>query len=121
MPKGAICHIEFHTTDLQETKAFYEEIFGWTVQVFPGFETYGMFRTPDGFGGGFDAGPNADPPSDKGPIVHIEVDDVDATLKLIEERGGKTLVPKTKISDEFGYYALFLDNVGNRVALWSKT
>lgn len=117
MPKGAICHIEFHTTDLQATKAFYEEIFAWTVEVFPGFETYGMFRTPDGF----DAGSNADPPSDKGPVVHIEVDDIDATLKLIEERGGKMVAPKTKISDEFGCYATFLDNVGNRVALWSKT
>jgi predicted enzyme related to lactoylglutathione lyase len=35
--------------------------------------------------------------------------------------GGRALVRKTKISDEFGYFALFLDNVGNRLGLWSRT
>jgi len=25
------------------------------------------------------------------------------------------------LSDEFGYYAVFLDNVGNRLGLWSQT
>jgi predicted enzyme related to lactoylglutathione lyase len=120
MAQGDVCHIEFSTTDIGRTRRFYEEIFGWTVQMIPGFETYAMFTTPDGVGGGFDAGPNADRPTDKGPIVHIEVGDIEATLKEIEKHGGKTIAPKTKISDELGYFALFLDNVGNRVGLWSN-
>ncbi len=117
MAHGSFCHIELSTTDIEKTRSFYEGIFGWTFQVFPGMETYAMFETPSGPGGGFDAGP----PSDKGPIVHIEVDDIDTALAKIEEAGGKTIAGKTKISDEFGYYAVFLDNVGNRLGLWSQT
>ncbi|MFC2078628.1 VOC family protein [Candidatus Bipolaricaulota bacterium] len=120
MATGDFCHIEFHSTDLAKTKAFFTDIFGWTFQDIPGFETYGMFQTPSGLGGGVDVGPKAEPPSDKGPILHIEVEDIDATLAKIIEKGGQTLAPKTKISDDFGSYALFLDNVGNRFGIWSS-
>ena len=121
MAHGSFCHVELATNDLGKTRSFYETTFGWTFQVFPGMETYAMFQTPDGLGGGFDAGPNADPPSDKGPILHIEVEDIEVALGKIEKGGGKTVIGKTKISDEFGYYAVFLDNVGNRLGLWSRT
>ena len=80
MPKSSICRIEFHTSDLKAKTAFHDKISGWTVQVLPGFETYGMFRTPDGFGGGFDVRPNAEPPPDKVPVVHIDVDDIEGRL-----------------------------------------
>jgi len=80
-----------------------------------------MFQTPDGLGSGFDAGPNAERPATARPVLHIEVDDIEAALAKIDEAGGKTVSGKTKISDEFGYYAVFLDNVGNRLGLWSQT
>jgi len=121
MSQGGITHIELQTTDVAASRRFYEGIFGWTFKIIPGWETYAMFTTPDGQGGGFDAGPQADAPSDKGPILHIEIDDIDATLARIERMGGRALVQKTRISDEFGYFALFLDNVGNRLGLWSRT
>ncbi|MCK5586423.1 VOC family protein [Candidatus Bipolaricaulota bacterium] len=120
MATGDFCHIQFSSTDIDKTKTFFEGIFGWTFQDIPGFETYAMFQTPGGLGGGVDVGSNSEPPSDKGPILHIEVEEIDATLAKIIEKGGKTIVPKTQISDEFGYFALFLDNVGNRFGLWSS-
>ena len=120
MATGDFCHIQFSSTDIEKTKTFFEGIFGWTFQDIPGFETYAMFQTPGGLGGGVDLGPNAEAPSDKGPILHIEVEDIDVTLAKIIENGGKTITPRTKISDEFGYFALFLDNVGNRFGLWSS-
>ena len=120
MATGDFSHIQFSSTDVEKTKTFFESIFGWTFQVIPGFETYAMFQTPNGLGGGVDLGPNAEPPSDKGPILHIEVEDIEGTLAKISENGGKTVVPRTQISDEFGHFAVFLDNVGNRFALWSS-
>jgi len=120
MATGNFCHIQFSSTDLDKTKEFFSKIFGWTFQDIPGFETYGMFQTPNGLGGGVDISERAEPPTDKGPILHIEVDDIDATLASVAEHGGKTIAPKMKISDEFGFAALFLDNVGNRFGLWSK-
>lgn len=119
MANGDFCHIQFSSTDIEKTKIFFTTIFGWTFQDIPGFETYSMFQTPNGLGGGIDLGPNAEAPSDKGSILHIETDDIDATLAKIIENGGQTIVPKTAISDEFGHFALFLDNVGNRFGLWS--
>ena len=119
MASGDFCHIQFSSTDIKKTKSFYETIFGWTFEIIPGFDTYAMFQTPNGLGGGVDLGPDAEPPSDQGHILHIEVDDIDATLAKIIEKGGKTIAPKMKISDEYGYAALFLDNVGNRFGLWS--
>ena len=118
MAQGDICHIGLFTTDPEKTRSFYSAVFGWTFQTIPGFDTYLMFATPNGLGGGFDSGPNAEPPSDAGPILHIEVDDIDAALEQIVKEGGRTLVPKTKISDAFGAFAVFLDNVGNRIGLW---
>lgn len=119
MAHGDLCHIGLFTTDTEKTKEFYSSLFGWTFESIPGFETYAMFTTPAGLGGGFDAGPRAEPPSEKGPILHIEVEDIDQTLERIEEAGGRILAPKTKISDAFGFFAVFIDNVGNRLALWS--
>ena len=121
MAHGSFCHVELSTTDLKMSREFYETLFGWTFQTFPGMGTYAMFATPEGLGGGFDAGPNADPPTDKGPVLHIEVDDIDEILKRIEKAGGRIVVPKTKISDEFGFFGIFIDNVGNRLGVWSKT
>jgi predicted enzyme related to lactoylglutathione lyase len=121
MAEGDICHVELPTHDLDATVRFYETLFGWTFERIPGFDTYATFRTPGGLGGGVDAGPNAETPSGAGPILHVETDDIEATLSRIEGLGGKTIVEKTKISDEFGFFALFLDNVGNRLGLWSRT
>jgi len=80
-----------------------------------------MFTTPDGQGGGLVTGPAAEAPSAHGPIVHLEVGDIDRALADIAALGGQTLTPKTKISDKFGFFALFLDNVGNRLGLWSRS
>lgn len=121
MSHGSFCHVELSTNDLAASRGFYEAIFGWKVEDVPGMDGYALFTTPDGVGGGLNAGPNADPPSVHGPILHIEVDDIEKTLGELNSRGGKTLFPKTKISDDFGFFALFLDNVGNRMGLWSKT
>ena len=120
MSAGDVCHIEFSTNDLAASREFYEEIFGWTFQLLPGMENYALFSTPDGVGGGLNGSERAEPPTDKGPIVHLEVADIEATLGKIMDKGGQTVLPKTKISDEFGYYAVFLDNVGNRFGLYSR-
>ncbi len=118
MPRGDVCHMEYSTTDLRASRAFYSTAFGWTFLDAPGMQDYALFATPGGQQGGFSGGAGADAPSDRGVIAHIEVDNIDATLAEIHRLGGRTLTPKTKTSDEFGYLALFLDNVGSRLGLW---
>lgn len=59
-------------------------------------------------------------PSAKGVLLYLNGgDDLNVPLAKIEDAGGTIIVPKTKISDEVGYYALFLDSEGNRLALHS--
>ena len=55
-----------------------------------------------------------------GPIVYMEIDnDLSDTLRIIERNGGKVVLPKTLIAPGKGYWALFLDTEGNRLALHS--
>jgi hypothetical protein len=44
---------------------------------------------------------------------------VQIILDRIEKTGAKIIVPKTQISPEYGYMAVFIDTEGNRIALHS--
>lgn len=55
-----------------------------------------------------------------GVLVYFSSDDVNTELKRIEDAGGQILVPKTEISPEIGFMAVFLDSEGNRIALHSR-
>lgn len=109
-----VCHIEIPTTDPQKSKDFFGTVFGWQ------FEDMGDYVTwrAHGVGGGFT---KESKPAAGGVVIYIEVEDIDKKLGDIEKAGGTKVVGKTKISDEFGFYALFTDSCGNTVGVWSKT
>lgn len=46
-------------------------------------------------------------------------DNLDIVLGRVEAAGGKILVPKTQISPDMGYFAIFADTEGNTLALHS--
>lgn len=59
-------------------------------------------------------------PSTSGALVYLSGGaDLSVALARVTAAGGTVLVPKTQISPEFGYFALFLDSEGNRVGLHS--
>jgi len=59
-------------------------------------------------------------PSPEGALVYLNAgQDLSPALSRVEPAGGKVMVPKTKVSDEVGYIAIFQDSEGNRVALHS--
>jgi len=113
-----IVHIEIPAPDLEKAKEFYSKVFGWKVDMEPEMD-YAVWSPPDedAVGGGFSKSAK---PSTEGALLHIGVDDIGAKLREIEAAGGKTVTPKTKISDEWGYYAEFLDVFGNKLGLWSE-
>lgn len=59
-------------------------------------------------------------PTEKGVLVYFSSEDVDTELSRIKKAGGKILRPKTQISPDIGYMALFVDSEGNRIALHSR-
>jgi predicted enzyme related to lactoylglutathione lyase len=109
------CHIEIPTTDASKSKAFYSGIFGWKMNE--SNPDYIMFSTPDDEGGGFTT---TSKPTTNGVILYIEVENIEKKLREIENAGGTVVKPKTGISEEFGFFALFSDPCGTIMGLWSK-
>ena len=110
-------HIEFAAKDPKRSAAFYQEVFGWEIQEVPEMN-YIMFDQGDGLGGGF---PEIDgeTTNEGDVIVYIATQDIPATLGKIEAAGGKTLMPETEIP-ETGWFAIFEDPAGNRVAVYKS-
>ncbi|HET7194094.1 MAG TPA: VOC family protein, partial [Nocardioides sp.] len=52
-----------------------------------------------------------------GPIIVIDVDDIDASLAKVEELGGQTLLGRQAVG-EMGWAAYFKDVEGNSMGLW---
>jgi hypothetical protein len=67
-----------------------------------------------------DSGGYHKPSATDGPLIYLNGNpDVQIVLSRVEAAGGKITVPKTEISPEYGYMAVFLDTEGNRIALHS--
>jgi predicted enzyme related to lactoylglutathione lyase len=123
--KNAISWFEIPATDIDRAQKFYETIFN--IQMIP-FDTPNfqmrMFPVEDmmnGIGGAISKAEGFYKPSaTDGPLVYLNANpDVQSVLDKIEAAGGRIVVPKTQISPEFGYMAVFVDTEGNRVALHS--
>lgn len=60
-------------------------------------------------------------PSTEGVTLYLNGgDDLQVILSKVEHYQGKILVPKTQISQEMGYFAMFMDTEGNKMALHSS-
>jgi hypothetical protein len=60
-------------------------------------------------------------PSTDGAIIYFNANpDLSFVLSKVEKAGGKIVMPKKQISEEYGYMALIIDSEGNRVALHSQ-
>ena len=61
-------------------------------------------------------------PCDKGPLLYLNGgDDLNRILDKVEAAGGRVLMSKQMINPTTGYFALFIDSEGNRLALHSKS
>lgn len=59
-------------------------------------------------------------PSTEGMTVYLNAGpDLQHVLDKIEQNQGKVVMPKTQISPEMGFFAIFIDTEGNKLALHS--
>ena len=121
--KHAISWFEIPSVDINRAQKFYETIFNIQMRALdmPQLQMR-MFPIEDpmtGVGGAIcHSGNSYRPSADSGPLVYLNANpELQNVLDKIEGAGGKILMPKTQISPEYGYMALFLDTEGNRVAL----
>ncbi len=122
---NAISWFEIPATDIDRAQKFYETIFQIQMQPMDFQQTkMRMFPIDDpmkGIGGTLiDSGGFHKPSATEGPLIYLNGNpDVQITLDRVEAAGGKIVVPKTEISPEYGYMAVFIDTEGNRIALHS--
>jgi predicted enzyme related to lactoylglutathione lyase len=115
---------EISVTDISRAKRFYETIFGIEM---PEQEMMGMqmafFPAEDMNGkvSGALVQSSSHKPSADGAKIYLNGNpDLSHALSKIEAAGGKVVMPKTKISEDIGHMAFFIDTEGNAVALHSN-
>ncbi len=115
MARHEIVHVELPSQDWQAAGRFYSELFGWKINPMPELN-YATFDPGDGRGGGF---PIADGEVNLpgAVLIYVDTDDIEASLAQAEALGGTTVVPKTEIPG-MGWFAVFTDPTGNRIALF---
>lgn len=119
--KDFITWFEIPVLNLQRATAFYNNIYGIKMETTE-MNDYSMaiFPVTTGIGGALVQGQGC-VPSETGSLVYLNGGkNLQPILDKVEDAGGRVIMPKTKISDEAGHFALFIDSEGNKLAINSK-
>lgn len=114
-----ISMFEIPATDISRAVSFYEalldiniekmDVEGMQMGILPyeGQMVTGVIIQADGY-----------KPSADGVTMYLNAgDNLQVVLDRVEKNGGQIIVPKTAHADESGYFAIFLDPEGNKMAL----
>ena len=114
---------EIPAKDFNRAKKFYNEVLGYELKTEKMGDYDMAFFSNDGegvsgsvvYGQGYE-------PTDKGTLIYFHGgDDLAGMLSKIEPAGGKVVVPKTLITKDIGFFAVFIDTEGNKIALHSQS
>ena len=112
---------EIPATDFSRAIQFYKGILGVDIQEADMFGTKMGFFPTDGknVSGAIVQGDDYKP-SMEGVTLYLNGgENLETILNKVEKNKGKIIVPKTQISPEMGYFAMFIDTEGNKLALHS--
>jgi len=113
---ASIAWFEIPADNPERAKAFYSNLFGWTINPFPGSSDYWHIDT-----GGADASPDGALKKRKHPqepvVNYVSVDSVDKFADKIAKLGGKICMAKTAVP-QMGYFAVCQDTEGNAFGIW---
>ncbi len=112
---------EIPALDFNHAVQFYNHIFGIEMeQNITDVNSMAFFPVTSGIGGAVISGPGSIP-SPIGPLIYLNGgNDLKNVLNKVEAAGGRIVMPKTLISEDEGYFAIFIDCQGNKLALHSK-
>lgn len=120
--ENLITWFEIPASDFERAVSFYNAILGLEINEIEMFGTkMGMFPS-DGknVSGAIVYGEDYKPSSD-GVIAYLNGgSDLQLILDKVEDNNGTVIVPKTQISPEMGYFGMFIDSEGNRMAVHSN-
>ncbi len=117
--KSYISMFEIPATDISRAINFYQALLDITIEQmdvegmkmgilpYEGQMVTGVIIQADGY-----------KPSADGVTMYLNAgDNLQVILDKVEKNGGQIILPKTPHADESGYFALFLDSEGNKMAL----
>ena len=116
---------EIPVSDFDRAKKFYSTIYDYEMpENMMGNTRMGFFLMDfekQGVGGSICFGEGYIP-SAEGSLIYLNGGaDLNIILNRIEGAGGQVLVPKTLINEDIGFFAIFTDTEGNRLALHSRS
>lgn len=112
---GKICYVELPSRDINESSLFYNKVFNWIIRkrsdgsfAFDDTvnEVSGTWRT------------DRKPSTEIGLLIHIMVDDIEASIKAVLANGGKIVQPVGMEAPEIT--ARFSDPTGNILGLFQQ-
>ena len=112
---------EIPATDFSRAVSFYKAILDLKIKETEMFGTKMGFFPTDGknVSGAIVQGEDYKPSKD-GIIAYLNGgNDLQNVLDKVENNNGKVIVPKTQISPEMGYFGMFIDTEGNKMAVHS--
>lgn len=120
---NSIVHFEIPTKDLGRAKTFYQTVFGWSINDFDASNAMVTTTASDENGipneVGAINGSLYKPEVPKTVTVVINVPDIDAHIRIVENSGGRLVDPVTTMPG-MGMYARFNDTEGNLIGLWQN-
>ena len=128
-----IVHFEIPANDIERAKKFYNDLFGWKIEKWPGTDDsqltsaatgqpmeYWLITTTDDKGNKALGGGMMKRQMPEHQVTnYIGVKSVDEYKSKVEKLGGKVLAPKHTVSG-MGYFALCLDTENNPFAIWES-
>jgi predicted enzyme related to lactoylglutathione lyase len=122
---GRVVHFEVPYDDADRARGFYRDVFGWQIMPMPEMQynmvstgptsDQGMPSEPGFIGGGMMQ--RGEPV--RGPVITMQVDDIDKTVKAVEQHGGSAVGEKMEVGG-MGFAAYFRDSEGNLMGLWQN-
>ncbi len=114
-----IVHFEIPSDNIDRTKKFYNDLFGWKMEKMPGPMEYWMFATTNNSKGEqtISGGVMERKMSNEPITIYIDVNSVNEYAKNMEKLGGKVIKPKTEVPGH-GWFVVCMDTEHNIFALW---
>jgi predicted enzyme related to lactoylglutathione lyase len=111
-----VIHFEIHADNPERATKFYRDVFGWEFNSWGGPMEYWLVKTGVPADPGIDGGLMRRTQPGAGTVNTIGVTSLDDSMKAVEAKGGKVVVPRMSIAG-VGHCAYCLDTEGNTFGL----
>jgi uncharacterized protein len=117
-PIGSPCWVDLWTSDVEGSRTFYTELFGWEAQEpSPEFGGYFMFIRNGVPVAGAMGGDMEDMPGKDSWKIYLATDDIDKTAEAATAMGAQIIAPSMPVAD-LGVQLVLTDPTGAHLGVW---